>query len=404
MYRTVKTAFRASKKTLDMLFKTNEICGQIWNDCVELSRYYYRLKGKNITKTELQKELKKKYPVHSQTIQAVSHKYIDACESTYELRKKGYHKARFPYKKKNHFNAKWVDKAFSLEGNRLTLSYGNNKDEDGKKIILSVKLSKVPNGTVKEVELVYDRGLKFCLSYDDGELEKENNHTNVVANDVGEIHTIAAVSENGESIIITGRHMRSIHRLRNKKLRELQKRMSRCQKGSKQWRKYNRAKQYMLSKSEVQLEDALHKTTKTFVEWCVKQQTKKIITGNIDGVQRNTKKKRNKKTNQKLSNWAFGKLYQMLEYKANAEGIQFEKVDESYTSQTCPVCGHRKKVRTRNYTCRCGYQKHRDIHGACNILTKHTLGRFGEHKSKEPTYLRPVAMQRSSRRLEPTLL
>ena len=65
--------------------------------------------------------------------------------------------------------------------------------------------------------------------------------------------------------------MRSIHRLRNKKLKELQERMNRCKKGSKQWRKYNRAKKFVLSKSNAQLEDALHKTTKQFVDWCLER-------------------------------------------------------------------------------------------------------------------------------------
>ena len=59
--------------------------------------------------------------------------------------------------------------------------------------------------------------------------------------DPGEIHSIVSVNENGDSLVITGRYMRSIHRLRNKKLKELQERMNRCKKGSRQWRKYNRA-------------------------------------------------------------------------------------------------------------------------------------------------------------------
>ena len=74
--------------------------------------------------------------------------------------------------------------------------------------------------------------------------------------------------------------MRSIHRLRNKKLKELQERMSRCKKGSKQWRKYNRAKKYILSKSNAQLEDVLHKTTKQFVDWCLENQVNHVVMGN----------------------------------------------------------------------------------------------------------------------------
>ncbi len=133
-------------------------------------------------------------------------------------------------------------------------------------------------------------------------------------------------------------------------------------------------KRYVLSKSEAQLKDALHKTTKQFVEWCLKHEVSHVVMGDVEGVQRNTKKKRKKKTNQKLSNWSFGKLYALLEYKLKAKGITIEKVDESYTSQTCPVCGNRKKSNNRNYRCKCGYKEHRDIHGARNILTKTLYG------------------------------
>ncbi|WP_416808520.1 zinc ribbon domain-containing protein [Bacillus thuringiensis] len=51
-------------------------------------------------------------------------------------------------------------------------------------------------------------------------------------------------------------------------------------------------------------------------------------------------------------------------------------VDEAYTSQTCPCCQRRKKVRTRNYVCVCGYEEHWDIHGARNILAKELYGKM----------------------------
>ena len=114
--------------------------------------------------------------------------------------------------------------------------------------------------------------------------------------------------------------------------------------------------------------------------------------GNVEGVQRNTKKKRRKEANQKLSNWSFGKLYSLLKYKLKAKGITIEKVDESYTSQTCPVCGNRKKSNNRNYHCKCGYKEHRDIHGARNILTKTLYGEMTYFPIHHPTYLRPVTL------------
>uniref|UniRef100_UPI0012DF47E7 zinc ribbon domain-containing protein n=1 Tax=Ectobacillus panaciterrae TaxID=363872 RepID=UPI0012DF47E7 len=83
-----------------------------------------------------------------------------------------------------------------------------------------------------------------------------------------------------------------------------------------------------------------------------------------------------KHVNQKLSNWSFGTLRAYLAYKLHAKGILLFLVDEAYTSQTCPCCQRRKKVRTRNYVCACGYEEHRDIHGARNILAKELYGKM----------------------------
>ena len=76
MYRTLKVPFKASENTIQKLFDIRKICGLIWNDCVQIARYYYRLGGEWITKTQLQTELKGLYPIHSQTIQAVAHKFL----------------------------------------------------------------------------------------------------------------------------------------------------------------------------------------------------------------------------------------------------------------------------------------------------------------------------------------
>jgi putative transposase len=46
--------------------------------------------------------------------------------------------------------------------------------------------------------------------------------------------------------------------------------------------------------------------------------------------------------------------------------------EESYTSQTCPMCNTKNKTDNRNYTCReCGFTYHRDGVGAVNIYKKY---------------------------------
>jgi putative transposase len=69
---------------------------------------------------------------------------------------------------------------------------------------------------------------------------------------------------------------------------------------------------------------------------------------------------------------------QYITYKAEAEGIAVELVDEHYTTQTCPNCGKRHKPRGRRYTCgQCGFSTHRDVVGQINILSRYTTGQVG---------------------------
>ena len=107
--------------------------------------------------------------------------------------------------------------------------------------------------------------------------------------------------------------------------------------------------------------------------WAVGHNIKHVYIGDVEGVQRNTrknkKKRKSRNVNQKLSNWNFGLLVRYLEYKLKLKGIEVEKISEAYSTQTCPVCGQRHKSTGRNYRCKCGYTAHRDIHGAMNILS-----------------------------------
>jgi putative transposase len=69
-----------------------------------------------------------------------------------------------------------------------------------------------------------------------------------------------------------------------------------------------------------------------------------------------------------------GKVRHMLTYKAKERGMQVVLVPEHYTSQTCPCCGKRYKLRGREYRCsRCGFAFHRDGVGAINIRQKYTV-------------------------------
>lgn len=392
MLKCAKLKFRASKSDIKRLFECNQESANVWNYCLEVAKEYRKEYGKMINQTELQKSTKQKYKLHSQSIQAVTHKYIYARDAAYKAIQKGY-KNKYPYRRKKYFNTKWAKDGIKIsENGKIALSMGVKSGKRQLPIVLRIDSSKIPTGVIKEVEVVWEKGFRICLAYDDGKTVIENNNTHLASIDLGEIHSIASVTDSGNGVIITGRKVRAVKRLRNKKIAELQKKMSRCIKGSKKWKQYNKAKQYILSKSDRQLKDALHKTTRQFVNWCIDMQVKEVVVGDVEGVQRNTsrkkksnKKTRSKNTNQKLSQWQFGLMMRYLTYKLLAEGINLEKIDESYTSQQCPCCSRRKKTSTRNYSCKCGYREHRDIHGAKNIMSLYKHGAI-----KDPIQLNTI--------------
>lgn len=373
MIRCVKTAFRSSKADMDRLFACNRISAEIWNRCLSIARdYALQHQGQWIGRSELQAAVKHQFPLHSQSVQAVCHKYLFARDAAKQARLQGL-PARYPYKQKKYFNTKWVDQSFKIEGNVIYLSMGTHGGKRQPPICIRVA-DLPPAADIKEIELVYDRKLMVSISYEDGQAVQENHGTEIAGIDLGEIHSITAITTANQAIIITGRRARSIHRLRNKKLAQIQRRQSKCTKGSRQWKKYQRAKKYVLGKSDRQLSDVIHKTTKQFVEWCSEQSVKEVVIGEVEGVQRHTRRKKRKIVTQKLSNWSFGQIRKQLAYKLAACGTSIKMIDESYTSQQCPCCGRRKKPRTRNYVCACGYKEHRDVHGSKGILSKHMYG------------------------------
>jgi putative transposase len=77
-------------------------------------------------------------------------------------------------------------------------------------------------------------------------------------------------------------------------------------------------------------------------------------------------------------------------------------VSEHYTSQTCPSCGHRHKVKGRVFHCKqCNFKAFRDEVGAYNILNKslnNNVIKIGEYKpTGEIKYLRPIVIGNRSR-------
>ena len=75
----------------------------------------------------------------------------------------------------------------------------------------------------------------------------------------------------------------------------------------------------------------------------------------------------------KFHEWAFNRLFEYVEHKAEARGISVEQVNPQYTSQRCSTCGFTVDTNRdgESFVCQsCGYQNHADYNAAKNIGLK----------------------------------
>lgn len=72
-----------------------------------------------------------------------------------------------------------------------------------------------------------------------------------------------------------------------------------------------------------------------------------------------------------LQNWGYYQLQQMIEYKAEREGIEVKYVDPYHTSQTCSECGHYEEGQRETqekFICKsCGFSANADYNASRNI-------------------------------------
>ncbi len=99
--RVLKTRFHTSKENLDLLFTCNRVSAQVWNYCLSLTKKHYQEKDNWIDRRTLHLATKGQFPIHSQSIQAIYEKYLDARESAHKARLSEYTQIRYPYKEKH---------------------------------------------------------------------------------------------------------------------------------------------------------------------------------------------------------------------------------------------------------------------------------------------------------------
>ena len=352
-------------KPTEQLDEINRLGGRIYSKTLSLAFKTHKQKGFWLSDGGLKAYLKfKRYPCQAHSVQAIIDDYCGARRS-YFANAKTNPNAKPPHKSKKFHTFTWRATGISYKRGKLRLSMGKDNEP------LWVKIDKKFHKKVPaEVSLVYNRTTKqyeFHATYIMQPKKTKAKSGAAVAVDMGEIHPITTF-DGFNSEIYNGRELRSKVRYREKSKTNINRKLSRCKRYSRRWKKLKRAKDKTLAALSNQLRDMRHKITSRFVSTCRERKIETIVIGDIKHIRQSIQY--GKKRNEKLHQWAFSKIRDMITYKAKAVGINIDTQDEAYTSQTCPSCRNRKKPSRRTYHCsKCKWQGHRDVVGASNILT-----------------------------------
>lgn len=163
------------------------------------------------------------------------------------------------------------------------------------------------------------------------------------------------------------------------RLKRLQRKLSRKEKGSRGWEKQRQKVARQHEKVSNRRLDFQHKLSRKMVaEYGFLALEDLHIKGMV----------RNRKLAKHIADAGWGQFVGMLTYKGGWHGCQVEKIDRWYpSSKTCSKCGTEMEtmpLEIRAWQCPiCGANHDRDRNAAINVLMQTTVGTTGRHAGPE---------------------
>ncbi len=210
--------------------------------------------------------------------------------------------AHYPYKEKPYQTVSWKDHA--IRRGRGTLIVPNGREQPDRILPLPKRYHQVP---IRKVELLWRADhYKLALTVEESAGPAARTRGQVVGIDLGEIHRAAAVTANGYGLVITGRYVRAIKRLRNERHAALTSKRDRCTAGSRRWKTLQAAKARASAAFYRQQRPVLHTASARLMRWLDTHGVSQIAIGDVRDIADGTEKGRSQ--NQKLSQWAHGQV------------------------------------------------------------------------------------------------
>ena len=359
IYKAYKYRIYPNKEQEELISKHIGCSRWIYNYALNKKNKSYQQTGKGLSRFDIQKDLpslKKEEntswlkEVNSQTLQA-SLENLDKAYTKFFKEKKGFPK--FKSKKDNH-------QSFSIPQNTI-VDFENGYINIPKfKTNIKCRLHRKFNGIIKTSTISKTPTGKYFISIlvelnEELPKKKPLSEKKAIGIDLG-IKTFAVLSNRVE--IENPKHLRkSIE-----KLKKLQRKVSKKQKGSSNRKKSIVKLAKLHEKVANQRLDFLHKTTYYLVT-------------NYDTLCLETLKANNMMKNHKLaqalSDISIGKFNEILEYKAKLNGVNILRIGQFEPSSrmcTCGVVNKELKLSDRKWVCQsCGEIHERDLLAANNI-------------------------------------
>jgi putative transposase len=228
-------------------------------------------------------------------------------------------------------------------------------------------------GKVKNVTVTKTKSGRYSAALQvEVEIEEPNSQGELVGVDLG-LKRLAVLSDGHE--IANPRNLIQAE----VRLRRMQRKLSRKEKGSRGWEKQRQKVARQHEKVANRRSDFQHKLSRTMV---VEYGRLALEDLNIKGMVRNQKLAKH------ISDAGWGQFVRMLAYKGNWYGCQVERIDRWYpSSKTCSVCGTEVEtmpLEIRAWQCpMCGSSHDRDQNAAINILMQTTVGTTGRYAGPE---------------------
>ncbi|MCS3611300.1 RNA-guided endonuclease InsQ/TnpB family protein [Salinibacter ruber] len=356
----------------EQLRRLSRSFADLWNS---ICKWYWRTVDRQdhwISKTAMRRWHCKGHDVlPSQTAQEVAGQFYKAIGSWHDNDRKGNPPKRCD---KTYNVLRWTYQGVTLrEDGVLRLSTKRGEDS----ILIDWPAREEP----RTVEIGKTSGGFVVRAQYDTEPVDRTTGDKVAGVDLGEKH-LAAVFTGDDAFTINGGELRALRHYQNSLKAKLDAKIDRKERGSNRWKKLVETKRKQLEHIDSKITDLLHKLSRKVVDMLLDRCVSTIVLGDVRGIR--DRIDYGTKMNQRLHQWAYGEFARMIEYKARLVGITVERIDEAYTSQECPKCGHRKKPSGREYTCsECSFHGHRDVVGAANIRRRYVAKR--KYVGQEPT-------------------